>query len=1169
MAQIPIKVITDRAALNQTIQAIRAINETIDNVRANLVRLGREVARGVSSAKAAAAKATSGPERSRALTGIESERQRVISDQTRLDVERLRSIKNIGLKKKAFLNSITRDIEAKTTASIKRIDARRAAAAKSEITRQKALSSTIARISGTRISAVPGVQSLIVGRLGPDLTKSLKEMDRIGDFSKSISGMKNLSREADVLLEQLPRIQRSFKLDDKTISGMRQTLTTFQGLRKIGNQNVGFFTKMREQTVGFVRQVEKYAVFQIRWFASAAILFAIPAAIGAAIRSIVKFDQALATIKGVTGASAAEMRLLAFASREVALTTPVAATAAAEMGLKLVQAGLSARAAAKAMQVVAKVSTLSSEDMTAVAGAMTTAMFAWRISANESERIGNVLAATLNFSRLQIADIGIAFNFLASVSATFDQSLEDTSAAIAVLSNRGLKASTIGTGLSTMLVRLASPTKKFRQEMDRLGVNMEDVNPKTNKLSQIVRTLSEAGFDASRSMELMNLRGGRTMAASMNAGAAAIERMEKRIANSKQLSDGFDESMKGVGNQLKLMKNVIEALALAFGVVLIPAMKTFSHIIGFLGRNVIAVSRTFGHWGIVVIPILVLALNALRRSITGVAVATTKLQKLFLVLTVLELGGLIHRFLFGDLEINKITRGLARVQAGSDDMFKGIAKTATAEVGSIADVFEDLRIKIADSLGKVPVELPRVVTLLTKDDILGQMQDILKERNRLLQEVKELGHNFDFQDLLPSVQEGVLEDITSNINALVDSYKVLGNQLASALEEVLKPESQERLVSDLIQKTFRSADRDIKFHTDRIRQAWFDLKLALEVGDADGAKKISKIISKETLAISGKIRDMESGYKKVLTVLADPTPIQKIKDTFSDLRKAVDFLMDNETARKAQDITISQLKEQLRLLRLIEQRKIAILQIQPKLPSRINLPTREGVTTSLSEKNERLTAIFDQQIGTVIVLSEAYNTLSEAFLGNSDALKTRNAQMEVGIFLQQVFAGAVASTILGEQKASVAIKRAAAQYIAALAAQAAIHSLFQIALGLGNLALAAMGHPTAAAAANLNFTSAAKSGAIAGIAGAAARGLNPGRSGDVGSPGNPAVTQGLGSNSSTQQSQPIQVNLTIYADDTERINFDRVIGDLSDALGEHLGRGGTLGPIDVTVLERN
>lgn len=332
---------------------------------------------------------------------------------------------------------------------------------------------------------------------------------------------------------------------------------------------------------------------QISWFAGAGTIFAIAGSIAAAAKATLEFYQNLKNIQAVTGESDEGIRKISAAAIDIAKNTPIAASEASKLGLTLIQAGLNSEQAAEAMKTVSAIVTVSGEDMTTVSKAVTTAMFSWHKSAKDIPDIGNSIAAALNFSRLTVTDLGTAFNYLASTSSIMGRSLNETVSIMATLSNAGIRASTIGTGMSQLFTQLLVPTKNFSAELARMGISANDVNPQMHKFADIVELLQSKGFSAAKAMHLLGDRAGRQMAAAMVMGADSFREMEEKIEKSKQLQEGLAKAMEGPINSIKNLRNQIEVSAIQIGAVGVPAFNLFISLLKTATSVLVAATSGF------------------------------------------------------------------------------------------------------------------------------------------------------------------------------------------------------------------------------------------------------------------------------------------------------------------------------------------------------------------------------------------------------------------------------------------------------------------------------------------------------------------------------------------------------------------------------------------------
>ena len=342
----------------------------------------------------------------------------------------------------------------------------------------------------------------------------------------------------------------------------------------------GRFAKLAASTMNYMK-------FQAGWFLGASVIFGIIGAIRGMAVAALDFAQALKDIQAVTGATASQIELISESAKQIAITTPMAATEAVKMGLQLIRAGLDAEVAARAMRTAAKVAVVAGEDAKTVADTIATAIMAWKqFSEDDIQRIGNTLAASMNFSRLQVEDLGTAFNYLAGVMSAFNKDFEETNAILAVFSNLGVRASTIATGLVQLFSQLAAPTEKSRKALEQLKdtttglfISLDQLNPLTHSFASILETLEKTGFTAAQALDVLETRAGRALIFALRAGSKEFRRMEETIKKSRQLTEGLARVMEGPKAAFKVLINQITNSAIEIGQVLTPALVDLTKIL--------------------------------------------------------------------------------------------------------------------------------------------------------------------------------------------------------------------------------------------------------------------------------------------------------------------------------------------------------------------------------------------------------------------------------------------------------------------------------------------------------------------------------------------------------------------------------------------------------------
>lgn len=109
-----------------------------------------------------------------------------------------------------------------------------------------------------------------------------------------------------------------------------------------------------------------------------------------------------------------------------------------------------------------------------------------------------------------VADVGDLADALTNVgptAAAFGFSIEETNAALAILSTRGIRGAEAGTALKSMMTNLMRPTDQVTGALDELGVSLYNADGTMRSLPQIIGDLEGALMGVS---EVTVVAGGRT-----------------------------------------------------------------------------------------------------------------------------------------------------------------------------------------------------------------------------------------------------------------------------------------------------------------------------------------------------------------------------------------------------------------------------------------------------------------------------------------------------------------------------------------------------------------------------------------------------------------------------------------------------------------------------------
>lgn len=323
------------------------------------------------------------------------------------------------------------------------------------------------------------------------------------------------------------------------------------------------------------------------------------------ITLLADFDRGMAQVAAITGAAGDELKDLRDAAKEVGATTEFNARQGAEALLALGQAGLSAADSITALPSTVDLATAAQVDLATAATLTTESLSIFGLAAGQAGRVADVFAAASARSNASATGLGEAMKTVGPIAAALGMSLEETAAAISILNNAGIKGSSAGTGLRSVLASLSAPSGVAREAIEGLGLSLEQVNPATNDLIDIVRTLGAAGLDAGEAFKIFGQEGTPAIL-SFIASAESLDTMTTGLndvaGEARKMADVFRDSL---GGALDDVSSGVEGLIIALGdagliallrllativVTVIRALTEFVDLVGWLLNDVLGLS---------------------------------------------------------------------------------------------------------------------------------------------------------------------------------------------------------------------------------------------------------------------------------------------------------------------------------------------------------------------------------------------------------------------------------------------------------------------------------------------------------------------------------------------------------------------------------------------------
>lgn len=219
---------------------------------------------------------------------------------------------------------------------------------------------------------------------------------------------------------------------------------------------------------------------------------AVGALAGAAIKLGSEFGAQMSRVGAISGATGKDFEKLRAQAIQLGADTAFSAKEAAAGMENLASAGFDAAEIMAAMPGILDLAAVSGGDVALASENAASALRAFGLDASEAGHIADVFARAAADTNAEVYDMGEALKYVAPNAKTAGISLEETAAAIGIMSDAGVKGSQAGTTLRTALVNMAKPTDKMQGKMDELGLSFFDTNGEMVSLEEQVRQLEGA-----------------------------------------------------------------------------------------------------------------------------------------------------------------------------------------------------------------------------------------------------------------------------------------------------------------------------------------------------------------------------------------------------------------------------------------------------------------------------------------------------------------------------------------------------------------------------------------------------------------------------------------------------------------------------------------------------
>lgn len=429
------------------------------------------------------------------------------------------------------------------------------------------------------------------------------------------------------------------------------------------------------------------------------------------------FEQRMARVQALTGATGAQFNSLAAEAKRLGETTVFSASQAAEAMGFFALAGFKTDEILKAMAPTLNLAAAGQLEIAQAADISAKIMSGMGIAAGDLGGAVDVLTKAMTTANTDLLQLGDAMKFVGPIAKAAGISLEEITASIQLLSNAGIQAEMAGTTMRGAILSLIGPTPEAAAKLKELGVSVLDAQKNVRPLADIFGQLEQAlaGMGSGEKLDILNTLFEKRQAAGaavlIDKGAQALRDYTAALQN----SGGTAARVAGVQlntltGDVIILKSALEGLAIAIGESIGPPLRVGVQAITKMVGAVTTWIRA-NREIVVMVAVVATGVGALGASLLGIAV-TAKIASFVI-------GGLI-----GVLAVAKAILGSVAVVAAalvtplgaSVAVFAGIAAAITYYTGAAGKAVNWIMQKFTDLTRVVHDVLDSVVNALRAGD---------------------------------------------------------------------------------------------------------------------------------------------------------------------------------------------------------------------------------------------------------------------------------------------------------------------------------------------------------------------------------------------------------------------------------------------------------------------
>lgn len=308
------------------------------------------------------------------------------------------------------------------------------------------------------------------------------------------------------------------------------------------------------------------------------------------VETTMGFDSGMARVKALSGATGAEFNKLRESAIDLGAKSVFSASQVAEGMQTVAAAGYDTNKILGVMPGLLSTAAASGASFGSATKIVVSTLNQFGLGVEKAGHVGDVLAAAANASLASMEDLGVAMNYAGPVAKNFGASMEETAAAMAIMSNAGLQASTIGTSLRSVFTRLASEPKAVKAALETLNVTLKTADGNIRPFADILAELQGKfrGLGEAQRVQLAKQIAGQEalsgFLALVDAAPGKFDSLTSSFVRSSEGISGASDTMAKtmtdtLPGAIEMFKGAMESAKISIGTAWVPAIRLATELL--------------------------------------------------------------------------------------------------------------------------------------------------------------------------------------------------------------------------------------------------------------------------------------------------------------------------------------------------------------------------------------------------------------------------------------------------------------------------------------------------------------------------------------------------------------------------------------------------------------